>query len=487
MHCNALHILPFFESPIVDKGYDVSDFFKLREGLGSTAELQDLRDAAQASGIRLFMDLVVNHVSEQHEWFKQAQAGNEHFRSYFITSWEKPQFLRKVNKKSRVVAVYRVGGEEVEVNIAFPEFTWEIPHWRQGSDGCWYYHTYYPQEVDLNWMNPEVFIQFGKIILHWANLGFHFRLDAILFIGRGAYKRPDRDNANPRRIAAALRCISERIHITSASIVETYETLPAIMEYFGTETDPVAQLAYNFHLCTKIWISLCKANVNFIWYVLNAEQGIPSHAQWLNFLRNHDELSLAHLTAGLTHDMYRCVGRHGRDFNEGHGICGRTYALLGCHPARYRMAYTLLASFPGSLLIMYGDEIGRCNTPVEELPETDRRDLRNINRGVLEGQDYATAKAESLLAFFSRLLEARRELAPYLEAWPERLGQRKDAFSAIYRSPAGTLVVHINLSPKRFATLGSFKGMRPAFTVNQVRLRGNALVLGPYAGIWLLG
>ncbi len=485
LHCNALHILPFFESPMVDKGYDISDFLKVRGTLGSLDDLIDLRQSAEEAGINLFMDLVVNHVSDQHEWFKKAQAGDARYREFFIHSRDKPAFLRKLNKKNRVVALYQVGAEQVEVAIAFPEFTGELPHWRLGADGYWYYHTYYPQEIDLNWLNPEVFIQFGKIIMFWAGQGFHFRLDAILFVGKAAYKTTDRDNSNTHRIAAALRCISERIHIFSANIVETYESLPAVIGYFGTEADEVAQLSYNFHLCTKIWISLCKENVNFIWYVLNAERGIPSHAQWLNFLRNHDELSLAYLTAGLTHDMHRHLLAHGRNFNEGHGICGRTFALLGRDPRRFSMAMFLLASFPGSLMVLYGDEIAVGNAPVAAIPEPARQDLRNINRGVLTGADYATPLAAASLAFVAALLGARRDLAARFEAWPERLGDRKEVFAAACRSGAGTLLVFINLSGRRQILLGHFQGLEPAFTVNGTCLRGNKLILGPYAGVWL--
>lgn len=140
---------------MVDKGYDVSDFLKVRQGLGSMAELLELRETAQGYGINLFMDLVVNHVSDQHEWFRLAQAGDEHYRRFFITTRERPRFLRKLNKKNKVVAVYLVDGREVEVTIAFPEFAGELPHWRPGTDGFWYYHTYYPQEGSFAGLWPQ--------------------------------------------------------------------------------------------------------------------------------------------------------------------------------------------------------------------------------------------------------------------------------------------------------------------------------------------
>src|SRR6266567_2753361 len=110
--------------------------------LGTMEDMKNVVHEAQRLGIRLIMDLVSNHVSEEHEWFQKAQAGDEKYRRYFIVQKTKPRFVGKFHKDSAVWARYIVNGKEVDVNIAFPEMAGEIPHWREGKDGYWYYHTY---------------------------------------------------------------------------------------------------------------------------------------------------------------------------------------------------------------------------------------------------------------------------------------------------------------------------------------------------------
>jgi glycosidase len=145
--CNALHILPFLASPLVDAGFDVSDYMRVRDDLGTMEDMKNVVHEAQRLGIRLFMDLVSNHVSEEHEWFQKAQAGDEKYRRYFIVQKTRPRFVGKFHKDSAVWARYIVNGEVRDVNIAFPEMAGEIPHWRERKDGYWYYHTYYPQQL----------------------------------------------------------------------------------------------------------------------------------------------------------------------------------------------------------------------------------------------------------------------------------------------------------------------------------------------------
>jgi maltose alpha-D-glucosyltransferase/alpha-amylase len=485
LHCNALHILPFCDSPQVDKGFDVRDHYRVRPDLGTLEELQELIAAADQAGIKVFMDLIVNHVSDQHDWFKRAQEGDPRYQDYFITTRRRPEFLRRSNQADRVVAIYNVANKKLPVEIVFPEFAGAFPHWREGPDGLWYYHTYYPQEVDLNWMNPEVFLQFGRILMFWASQGFHFRLDAIPYIGKAAYKVTDDDNSATHLIAAALRCISDRVHLYSANLVESFETLPTIIDYFGTTRHEAAQLSYNFHLCTSTWLSLCTGNADFIWHTQEHEKLIPAHAQWLNFLRNHDELSLAHLVPSLARTVRSAVLRGGRDFRHGHGIAGRTAALLGGDPRRLRMAHVLLASLPGGLMVMYGDEIGAGNVAWEKLSESERQDPRNINRGTFTAADYRTGAAAELVDFFKELLGLRERLADAFTTWPERIGQRKSVYAARYRRGGGWIQAFVNLSGRRAVLAEELGTAEILMSVNEARQEKGRIYLGPYGCIWL--
>lgn len=155
--CNAMHILPFLESPMLDKGFDVASFYQIHKQFGTEADLLALINNAKENHITLFMDLVFNHVSDQHEWFKKAEAGDNYYQNYFFITPERPRFLRKYHQDSAVWAEFLVEDKVLTTSIAFPELIDEMPLWRKGKDGNWYYYTYYPFQIDLNWLNYQVF------------------------------------------------------------------------------------------------------------------------------------------------------------------------------------------------------------------------------------------------------------------------------------------------------------------------------------------
>jgi glycosidase len=487
LQCNAMYILPFFESPLLDKGFDISNHYNVRKDLGTMRDMIDFRNAADQAKIYRFMDLVLNHVSDQHGWFKKAQAGNEYYRNYFICAKEPPKFVRKLNKENVVMAEYDVAGKKVSLDIAFPEFAGKIPHWRKGDDGYWYYHTYYPHQLDLNWLNPDVFIEFGKMIMYWASLGFNFRLDAIPYVGKQPYKMIDESRGSyTQYIIAALKCVSEKVCARSTILVETFEKLPTVMQYFGTKQNERAHLAYNFHLSTNSWVSLVKQDTSFIWQTLNKQKKIPLHAEWLNFLRNHDELSLAHLSEKNTQEMQKELLKFGADFREGHGVSGRTFSLLGGNYERYRMAYFLLASFPGSLMIMYGDDIAFKNIPLADLSKAQRVDSRNINRGTLKATDYQSPAALELVGYFAKLFKTRSKLQSYFKKWPKRLGNQSNIYAACYQDEEKKLFAYINLSSQPQKIKKDVSELKAAFIVNKVEHTAKAITLGAYGGIWLV-
>lgn len=341
--CTALHILPFLESPMVDKGFDISDFYAIRKDLGHLNDLRDIIRTAKEHGIRVFMDLVFNHVSDQHEWFQRAQEGDKEYREMFVYTNKKPEYIRTFDKDAAVWAEFMVNGEPKAVNVAFPEFCGEVPLWREGKDGYWYYHTYYPQQPDINWFNPNVFLEFTKILFFWTSLGFNFRLDAIPFVGQYAYKEASSDTQTTHHLVSALRNVAQMINHECAFIVETYERLDSVVAYFGTTNHREAQLSYNFHLCTDTWITLVEQDSKYIWSKLKLTSKVPNHAEWINFLRNHDELSLAYVGDDMLKKVLADIGPGGIPFRKGHGVAGRTRSLLDGNVKRFLMAFTLLA------------------------------------------------------------------------------------------------------------------------------------------------
>lgn len=484
--CDSLHILPFLASPLVDAGLDVSDYLRVRPDLGSIEDLRKLVHEAQRLGIRRFMDLVANHVSDQHRWFQKAQAGDARYRDYFIVRKSRPEYVGTFHKESAVWARYIVDGRPRDVNVAFPELAGEIPHWRQGADAYWYYHTYYPQQLDLNWHNPDVFLEFAKIVLFWSSFGFSFRLDAIPFVGKLAYKRTDEEYAYTYQLTAALRCVARSINPECVFIVETYEKIPVIAGYFGDANDKRADLAYNFHLCTFLWVALVTEDASYIWRKLDEVRHLPVHGAWMNFLRNHDELSLAYLKDPQLSAVRNAIGRYGETFREGYGISGRTYSLLGSNERRFLNAYFLLASLPGSILIPYGDELGRKNIPLSRLPPHLRSDTRNINRGTLTVKDFDSAKERRILDKISELLHKRAALSEYVNVWPTRVPSPPGVFAARYRCGTSELLAFVNLTDQvQSVTLDRWRDYRPVLRLRAPTCAEERVTLGPYAAIWL--
>lgn len=484
--CNAVHVLPFLRSPMIDKGFDISDFYTIRPELGSMEDLQLLNDRAQSLGLHVFMDLVFNHISDQHEWFQKAESGDEYYRDFFFCSKERPEYIRTVNNEYGVFAEYIVDGAPKQVYVVFPDVVGEIPHWRQGKDGYWYYHTFYPQQLDVNWFNPNLFMEFAKIVMHWTSFGFHFRLDAIPFVGKGIYKDAAYDDEKTHTIIQAMYMIARRVNPNCAFLVETYESLPSVIRYFGTTNRPETTVSYNFHQCTSAWLSLVKEDRSFIAQTVETTQAVPIHAEWINFLRNHDELSVAFIDDQLREDIVKTLTPLGAPFRQGHAVAGRTYSLLGKNPERFKMAYTLLASVPGTLGVMYGDEIGMENLALESLSEEEQKDTRNINRGVMPLNEEDTPLRRELREAITEILNKRRFLNYYLNIPPELVDLgRKQMFICKYKYGISELLMLINLGNSNQDFEYIFPDHEVMLKVNTASTDGTMIHLGPYGCLWL--
>lgn len=484
--CNVVHLLPFLKSPMRDKGYDISDYYTLREGLGGKDALKAFMKEAEKQEIHIIMDILVNHVSQDHEWFVKAENGSEYYRNFFIHTKDFPQFLRKVEKDGTIYAEYLVNNEKILVAVLFPEFAGEIPHWTQGKDGYWYYHTFYPHQIDLNWHNPEVFIEIAKVLLYWASLGFNFRLDAIPYIGKPAYKHVDTHNPFTHTLTTAINMIPQAVAPHCVFLLETFEHLNSTIEYFGTVNNRQSHLLYNFNLNTALWLSLTEEDQKPIWRQLHKMRHIPVHAQWVNFLRNHDELSLAYLNDEEINSIYKNIAPFGKPFRAHFGIAGRTYSLLGSDEKRFLMAYFLVSSMPGSVLIPYGDEYGMSNTPQSQLPEAEKEDARNINRGVLTKETMTSDKGKRLFAQLATILQKRQILQDYLNIWPEERRSVPGVFGAIYKKGTSEFVIYINLTPhQKTVHFDNPLAYETILDVNHVEVEDNAIKLDAYAGIWL--
>lgn len=488
--CNAVHILPFLQSPLVDKGFDISDYYSVRSDFGTLKDIDNLVKKAHQQDLHVFMDLVLNHVSEKHSWSQKAVAGDEKYRKYFITTEEKPKFIRKYHKDSAVWAEYEVDGEIVSTSVVFPEHAGDIPHWILANDGYWYYHTYYPQQPDVNWHNPEVFMEFANIIIFWARKRFNFRLDAVTFVGKKAYKKVDADYESTFSIITALNIIAKVVHPDSVCLAETYEQIETVIQYFGTTKNKQVELAYHFHLSTALWVSLVTKNVTHLWETIDTTQHIPPHAEWINFLRNHDELSLSYLDDTLKMQVTAELMENGMSFREGFGISGRTYSLLGQDMPRFLMAYFLLFSLPSTIAIPYGDELAAHNIPIYKVPILEQHDTRNIHRGRITQKLLDRKKSQTTYQHFQKMLHNRASIQKYLRSPLERYPlskQHADVFAAKYSLEDSHMIVLVNLSDavKEISLPMEEAGYTVVSKINGAKLSKNTVILKEFSGIWL--
>jgi len=158
--------------------------------------------------------------------------------------------------------------------VIFSDQAGDIPHWIKGGDNYWYYHTFYPHQIDLEWNNSEVFIEFGKVLKYWAKKGLNFRLDAIPFVGKDVHRRHNRSTENTHLIVQALHQVMKRTSPESVFLVESCQPLEITKKYFGTPESVESELAYNFHLMSALWSTLITGDSSHIAIGLNETKGL---------------------------------------------------------------------------------------------------------------------------------------------------------------------------------------------------------------------
>ena len=234
---------------------------------------------------------------------------------------------------------------------------------------------------------------------------------------------------------------------------------------------------------TNIWISLVKQDTRFIRKTLAIQKCIPKHAEWLNFLRNHDELSLAHINKKLTVEISNAILKFGKAFREGHGISGRSFSLLGSNKKRFLMAYFLLTSLPNSIMLTYGDEFAYPNIPINNLPKNEKKDTRNINRGQLTINTAINDWHLYLTRYLGETFTKRKNLNKFFSLWP-LCGTNKDILIIYYNIADSALTIAINLTNKIKRITLNTESILLLHAVNKIKISLNAFELGAYAGVW---
>jgi maltose alpha-D-glucosyltransferase/alpha-amylase len=333
----AIWLMPIQASPGKDDGYDVSDYYNVDSRYGTLGDFVEFTHAAKQRGIRLIIDLVVNHTSSQHPWFKEARRDpHSRYRDWYVWSKKKPPDANR--------------------GMVFPgvqKSTWTYD--RQAR--AWYFHRFYDFQPDLNTSNPHVQAEILQIMGFWIQLGVSgFRMDAVPFViskkGPGVRK--------PVEQYDMLRTIREFLQWREGDsiILAEANVLPDTdMEYFGSEGDRM-HMMFNFQVNQHLFYALAASDSRPLAKALEATKPRPATAQWGLFLRNHDELDLGRLAREQAKAVFKAFGPEPRMQLYGRGIRRRLAPMLEGDRRRIELAYSLMFTLPGTPVIRYGDELG---------------------------------------------------------------------------------------------------------------------------------
>ncbi|MBW7970667.1 alpha-amylase family protein [Bradyrhizobium sp. BR 10289] len=332
---DCLWLLPFYPSPGLDHGYDVTDYYNVAPALGTLGDFVEFSHQARLRGMRLIIDLPINHTSEQHPWFQQARADPQSpFRDYYVWSDTEP--------------------EDSAEGVVFPGVQPSV--WTY--DLCaraWYYHRFYQHQPDLNIASSAVREEIFKIVGFWLELGVSgFRIDAAPFVVEEISS--DRPPTRRYEFFGELRDFLSWRKGDAVLLAEANVAPSELDHYFGSGSR--IHLLFAFLLNQHLFLALARGNAEPLRWCLAALPRLPPFAQWAQFLRNHDELDLGRLKPEEREEVYAAFAPSRRMQLYGRGIRRRLACILGNDRRQIELAYSLLFSLPGTPVIYYGDELG---------------------------------------------------------------------------------------------------------------------------------
>ena len=336
----CLWLNPIHPSPDRDDGYDVEDFYNVHPRLGNLGDFAELLHQAGNLGIKVIIDLVVNHTSDQHPWFQSARSSPDSpYRDWFIWSESEP-----TDRRQGMV----FPGEQDE--------TWSYDK----TAKLWYYHRFYKFQPDLNIENPAVREEIKKICVFWLQLGVAgFRMDAVPFI----IEETEPDEANPVKNFKFLTELRQHLQWRkgdSILLAEANVEPDQLKNYFGDEggSNSRIHMLFDFMLNGRFMLALARRDTEPIIDALRETPTLPPGGQWATFLRNHDEIDLSRLTAEQRAEVFEQFGPDESMQLYGRGIRRRLAPMLGNDRRRIEVAYSLQFTLRGTPVLRYGEEIG---------------------------------------------------------------------------------------------------------------------------------
>ena len=337
----CLWLNPVHPSPLRDNGYDVSDYYGIDPRLGTLGDFAELTRRCAERGIRIVLDLVVNHTSDEHPWFASARSDPESpYRDWYVWSQTEPP-----DRHQGLV----FPGQQTE--------TWTFDERAQS----WYFHRFYAFQPDLNWSNPDVRAEIAKVMGFWLQLGASgFRIDAAPFVLEQVAPGVDPGPLD-YSILDSWRQETQWQLGDSVLLCEANVDPTKVVTFVGSRPDGPsdrAQLMFDFVVNPKIWLALARQQAEPLADALKSAVTLPQYGQWATFLRNHDELDLSRLTDGQRADVFDVFAPKPDMRLFGRGIRRRMAPMLGGDRRRIELAYALQFSLPGTPVVRYGEEIG---------------------------------------------------------------------------------------------------------------------------------
>ncbi|MEH1012914.1 alpha-amylase family protein [Micromonospora sp. CPCC 206060] len=411
--CLWLH--PIHPSPNGDDGYDVTDFYNIDPRHGTLGDFAELLHQAANRGIRVIIDLVVNHTSDQHPWFQSARSSPDSpYRDWYVWSDHEP-----ADRHQGMV----FPGEQHE--------TWTYDR----TAKAWYYHRFYTFQPDLNFANPAVRAEIKKIVSFWLQLGVSgFRIDAAPFIIE-LTEPGNLDSPKDFQFLTELRQHVQWRRGDGVLLAEANVEPDQLPVYFGDGAGSANRLhmLFDFMLNGRLMLALARQDPEPIIDALRDTPALPEGGQWATFLRNHDEIDLSRLTAQQRDQVYAQLGPDEDMRLYGRGIRRRLASMLDNDRRRIELAYSLQFTLRGTPVLRYGEEIGMgedLSLPGREAIRTPMQwsyqpnagfstaDPEKLVRPVIDKGDFAYQKVNvtaqrsdrnSLLSWFERMIRTLRE------------------------------------------------------------------------------
>jgi maltose alpha-D-glucosyltransferase/alpha-amylase len=332
---DCLWLLPFYQSPLRDGGYDISDFYSILTEYGDLADVVELVGECHRRDLRIIADLVMNHTSDAHPWFQESRQDRTNPKAdWYVWSDDDTRY-----PDARIIFV----------DTERSNWSWD-PVREQ-----FYWHRFFSHQPDLNYDNPEVQRAMLDVVRFWLDVGLDgFRLDAVPYL----FERDGTNGENLTETHDFLKRLRKEVDISHPGTVMLAEAnqWPAdVVDYYGDGDE--CHMCFHFPLMPRMFMAVRREQRYPITEILAQTPAIPDGCQWGIFLRNHDELTLEMVTDDERDYMYNEYAKDPR-MKRNVGISRRLAPLVDNNRAVSELLHALLFSLPGSPVLYYGDEIG---------------------------------------------------------------------------------------------------------------------------------